>query len=786
MKITKRILFVFFAIMFILFPNDVSKAQSNILTEAQRQKLIEVSKTTVGAPYVRAVQNPSITNGFDCDSLVWYVLRNALGFEIPNREDNIEDYAVEITRDELQPGDLIGFDGTEFGNDGSDGTRPGSITHVMLYLGPIDSTGVPKIVQATSETNPWRNPEIDNEVVIEDAERFMIQENFKNHKFMRVYGVNNAKKGHYFVNRDATVVTTSNNRDDVPYRLPSQLPLNTYIEGIEFDNNYVRFIYNGPDTSQNGKVAYIPKHNLNRSGSLVLENRLIPQTDSTAPINSNKFFYIFNQANIRDMNGNVIGTKVRGESFQGYRDGDYYIFQEGGILKKVHYTLVTNVKTPIRAKALRNFNAYRASDRQLIGEVRRETIMNVYQDNPWIIFDYNGTNASTGATNFEFLNVVDTSKNPMLDGLTTPDQPTSPVGPTEPLIPEGTLFINGLSNIRDINGNVVGTMRKGESIVGKLNGNYYEFEQNGQFRKVYITNVSKNIVFGDAYTILASNIRRISDDSIASVYSKGRYISGYQIGDYVHFVLNGQTVKVHRSLVLFGSPQTRYITQTANIRNAQNSVVGVEYPGKKILVIRIGDYYRYADNGNIYFVWHSLTSTTQPNVTYYVKADSNVRNSAGTVIETKLKGTPITGIEENGRLRFVENGQTKYIYLSQLSITPISATGYTTTGVNVRRASDNSAVSLYRIGTEITGTRQDGKIFFTINGTRVYVYDSLMTYARKSSRQINTNSVNIRTQTNQVRYTFNEGQKIYAVRVGNYYVFDAAGQTLIVWHTFVR
>lgn len=786
MKFIRRTFFVFLSILFFIFPTDGTKAQNTLLTETQRLKLVEVAKSTEGARYNRAVQNPSIINGFDCDSLVWYVLRNAIGFEIPNREDNIEDYAVEITRDELQPGDLIGFDGTEFGNDGSDGTSPGSITHVMLYLGVIDSSGNPKVVQATSETNPRRNPEIDNEVVIEDAARFMIEENFKNHKFLRVYGVNNAKKGHYFVNREATPVTTSNNRDDISYRLPTQLPLNTYIEGVEFDNNYVRFIYNGPDTRQNGKVAYIPRHNLNRSGGLSPENRLIPHTDSTAPINSNKYFYIFNKANIRDMSGNIIETKVRGRSIQGYRNGDYYIFQEDGQFKKVHYTLVTNVRTPIKARAIKTFNAYRASDRQLIGEVRRETIMNVYEEGPWIYYYYNGVYSSTGAHNLEFINVIDSSENPMLDDSNNPTKPDQPYEPFVPLIPEGTLFINRESNIRDINGNIVSTKQKGESFIGRLNGSYYEFEENGHFRKVHITNVSKNIISGDAYTAVASNIRGASDNRITSVFSKGRYISGYQVGEYVYFINNRETVKVHRSLILFGSPQTRYINKKSNVRNTQNTVVGIEYPGKKINAIRIGDYYRYAENGNIYFVWYSLTSSSAPSATYYVKSDSNVRNSAGEVVELKLKGTPITGVEESGKIKFVENGQTKYIYLSQVSTSPISATGYTTTDVNVRKVSNNSVVTIYRIGTEITGTRENGRIYFNINGERVYMYDSLMTYAKKSSRQINTNNVNIRTQANQLRYTFNEGQKIYAVRVGNYYVFDAAGQILIVWHTFVR
>lgn len=62
--------------------------------------------------------------GFDCSGLVHYVFSQALGLILPRDTQSISHSGEEITRDELQPGDLVFFN-----------TLRQPFSHVGIYLG---------------------------------------------------------------------------------------------------------------------------------------------------------------------------------------------------------------------------------------------------------------------------------------------------------------------------------------------------------------------------------------------------------------------------------------------------------------------------------------------------------------------------------------------------------------------------------------------------------------------------------------------------------------------------
>ncbi len=80
----------------------------------------------LGVPYVWAASSPS---GFDCSGLVMYVYAK-VGVSLPHSSRMQYDYGTHVSRDQLQPGDLVFF--------------YSPIHHVGIYIGNgqmINATG---------------------------------------------------------------------------------------------------------------------------------------------------------------------------------------------------------------------------------------------------------------------------------------------------------------------------------------------------------------------------------------------------------------------------------------------------------------------------------------------------------------------------------------------------------------------------------------------------------------------------------------------------------------------
>lgn len=89
---------------------------------ARARDLVLHAMGFLGVHYQYGGSSPEV--GFDCSGLVNYVFSQALGLVLPRDTQSISHSGEEITRDELQPGDLVFFNTLR---------RP--FSHVGIYLG---------------------------------------------------------------------------------------------------------------------------------------------------------------------------------------------------------------------------------------------------------------------------------------------------------------------------------------------------------------------------------------------------------------------------------------------------------------------------------------------------------------------------------------------------------------------------------------------------------------------------------------------------------------------------
>ena len=96
--------------------NNIECINSNM------QKAINLLKEQLGKPYVWGNEGP---DSFDCSGLVQYIYKNALGKNIPRVSADQSKFGQAISRDNLQPGDLVFFDTM----------NKGKVSHVGMYIG---------------------------------------------------------------------------------------------------------------------------------------------------------------------------------------------------------------------------------------------------------------------------------------------------------------------------------------------------------------------------------------------------------------------------------------------------------------------------------------------------------------------------------------------------------------------------------------------------------------------------------------------------------------------------
>ena len=89
-----------------------------------------------------------LPNTFDCSGLMTYIFKNGAGINLPRTSKQQSTFGVTVSKDNLQPGDLI-FSST----DGS-----GGVSHVGIYVGNGQMIHSPKpgdTVRKTSINNSY-------------------------------------------------------------------------------------------------------------------------------------------------------------------------------------------------------------------------------------------------------------------------------------------------------------------------------------------------------------------------------------------------------------------------------------------------------------------------------------------------------------------------------------------------------------------------------------------------------------------------------------------------------
>jgi peptidoglycan DL-endopeptidase CwlO len=101
--------------------------------------VVGIAMQYLGTPYVWAGASPG---GFDCSGLVMYVF-SQVGVSLPHNAAEQYGYGVPVSRDQLQPGDLVFFDG---------------LGHVGIYIGNDQFIHAPHtgdVVKISSLSDPW-------------------------------------------------------------------------------------------------------------------------------------------------------------------------------------------------------------------------------------------------------------------------------------------------------------------------------------------------------------------------------------------------------------------------------------------------------------------------------------------------------------------------------------------------------------------------------------------------------------------------------------------------------
>jgi cell wall-associated NlpC family hydrolase len=105
-----------------------------------RSGVVGVATRYLGVPYVWGGASPS--EGFDCSGLVMFAYAQ-VGVSLPHYAASQFNYGTPVLRDELEPGDLVFFNG---------------LRHVGIYVGDDRFVQAPRtgdVVKVSSLDDPW-------------------------------------------------------------------------------------------------------------------------------------------------------------------------------------------------------------------------------------------------------------------------------------------------------------------------------------------------------------------------------------------------------------------------------------------------------------------------------------------------------------------------------------------------------------------------------------------------------------------------------------------------------
>ena len=113
--------------------------EAAVLPPARYGGVVDIAMQYLGIPYVWGGASPS---GFDCSGFVAYVFAQ-MGVSLPHHAASQYSYGIAVSSDQLEPGDLVFFDG---------------LGHVGIYIGGgmfIHSPHTGDVVKISSLSDSW-------------------------------------------------------------------------------------------------------------------------------------------------------------------------------------------------------------------------------------------------------------------------------------------------------------------------------------------------------------------------------------------------------------------------------------------------------------------------------------------------------------------------------------------------------------------------------------------------------------------------------------------------------
>ena len=421
--------------------------------------------------------------------------------------------------------------------------------------------------------------------------------------------------------------------------------------------------------------------------------------------------YINQYSRVRDLKGNPVGYKNRGDRIIGNQKGSYFQFYENGSKKQLHKSLVTPY--PLEATAyVKGLTNVRSMGGQVIGQIRSGGHINGVCDDRFIYFDYMGKKAKIYKSTANI-------------GSYKIDSAVSVGGRKKGL---KSLYVTGTSNVRDIHtGKVIDVKYRGENIIAYRSGNYYYFQDDGKVKKIYYSLLTSAATPGEFYTSTGVNVRRISDGSKIGYLSKWKRTTGIVGTDYTYILYNGSMARIYSKYTGYKKMARYYAKEDVNIRDVNGRKLGVLAKGESIYGERVGDYYRYAENGKYRFVWHSYMTTKKVTV------------------------------QDSGYEEYIVNKYSKLLYASS---------------GNQYRSIPTSII--------VSAKTRGSYLYFTYEGRDLKVLKSKANSARYLIKTVKSGT-NIRDLDLKKIYNISSSKKIKAYRYDSkYYLFFEGGQGRLV------
>ncbi|MGB4610409.1 MAG: SH3 domain-containing protein [Saccharofermentanales bacterium] len=359
----------------------------------------------------------------------------------------------------------------------------------------------------------------------------------------------------------------------------------------------------------------------------------------------------------------------------------------------------------------------------------------------------------------------------------------------KPTVTTGYIYAN--SRIRTApNGSVITRLWRPILVSGFFEGSWFRFTYNGRTAYVAANLVTNRNAAMTGYAKQKLYVRNTPNGSIIGTITIGRQVSGVLVGDRVRITYNGQTGYIYASLLQANPVRiSRYVMAGSNIRTSPNGsiVYKSRLPFYVTGTIR-GSWLHYkVGNADRYVFLSNLTSSS-PSITGYASGELNVRSSPnGSLIGSYPIGRQISGTLIREWVRVNYNGQTGYVYAKNLQAVPVKLKCYVLANSVIRNSPNGSIISRPWRPYLVTGTIQGAWLRYTNNGRSSYV-------AMSSTTTTNPPMTGYAKQTLYVRYTPNgsvvatlpAGYRVSGVLVGNMVRFTYNGRTSYVYASLLR